>query len=501
MYRLLIVDDEEIEREGMACFIPWENYQIQLVGTAWNGVEALEQVRQKQPDIVLTDIKMPVMDGIGLIRAVKKEYPNVEFIVLSGYGEYEYTSQAMELGVRHYVLKPCDEKRISEVLEKVKTEIEKKKSQKQKMENYQQAVERLLPKAREQILRNLLLERADLPEEGRFFLNQKKENKNLRVLGLQENRGFDKLEQFIFENVFKELLGEEQVLESTCIDRKVVFLIKNTEIETLEIAVRRMRREMVALTRKNLLVAVSTPGKVSDLGKRYVEIQELFQLSYAFPEGNLLSRERFQNNFEGTHMIFNSYDIQKADSFEKILFEIYLMFLKMKIEKFDRKKIEEVCRWGAKLIGLSGWETEELPQEEWKLVAKLTSEIAEKKLPGYAEEEQRMRKILLVIYQYLNSQKLSIQYISKEILYMNEEYFGRVFFRYMKEKFSVFVLNRRITLARQLLRYYPDMKLSQLASMVGYAPDGQYFSKAFRKQTQMSPTEYRERIKQEKVSE
>ena len=75
MYKLLIVDDEDIEREGMAQFIPWENYEIQLAGTAWNGVEGFQKIQAEEPDIVLTDIKMPVMDGIELIKKTKESFP------------------------------------------------------------------------------------------------------------------------------------------------------------------------------------------------------------------------------------------------------------------------------------------------------------------------------------------------------------------------------------------------------------------------------------------
>lgn len=92
MYRLLIVDDEEIEREGMARLIPWEDFDIELAGTAWNGAEGFEKIQSCRPDIVLTDIKMPVMDGIELIRRTRKEFPEVEFVVLSGYGEFQFTS-------------------------------------------------------------------------------------------------------------------------------------------------------------------------------------------------------------------------------------------------------------------------------------------------------------------------------------------------------------------------------------------------------------------------
>lgn len=99
LYKILIVDDEEIEREGMAGLIEWEQYGMILVGTAWNGIEGLEKIRTLSPDIVLTDIKMPGMDGIELIQNTREQMPWVEFVVLSGYGEYEYTSKAMEQGI------------------------------------------------------------------------------------------------------------------------------------------------------------------------------------------------------------------------------------------------------------------------------------------------------------------------------------------------------------------------------------------------------------------
>ena len=120
MYKLLIVDDEKIEREGMAELIPWESYGIELAGTAWNGQDGYEQVLKVHPDIVMTDIKMPVMDGLELIRRLKEEFPDIEVIVLSGYGEYEYTSQAMELGIKYYIFKQCDEERMFRVIEKLK---------------------------------------------------------------------------------------------------------------------------------------------------------------------------------------------------------------------------------------------------------------------------------------------------------------------------------------------------------------------------------------------
>lgn len=116
MHTLLIVDDEEIKREGMAQFIPWDTYKIKVAGTARNGAEGLEKIAKYKPYLAIVDIKMPVMNGIEMIRKAKEQYPDMTFVVLSGYGDYEFTSQAMELGVRHY---PLDGQYFSKVFRKL----------------------------------------------------------------------------------------------------------------------------------------------------------------------------------------------------------------------------------------------------------------------------------------------------------------------------------------------------------------------------------------------
>ena len=87
MYKLLIVDDEKIEREGMAEFIDWNTYGIEVAGTVWNGQYGYEKELETHPDIVMTDIKMPDMDGIVLIRKLTEEFPVSQELVMSGYGE------------------------------------------------------------------------------------------------------------------------------------------------------------------------------------------------------------------------------------------------------------------------------------------------------------------------------------------------------------------------------------------------------------------------------
>ena len=123
MYKVLLVDDERIIREGIAKIIDWESCGFSLIGAARNGVEAFEIICQERPEVVITDLKMPVLSGLKLIAKVKPELPETVFIVLSGYGEFELAREAMRYGVRHYLLKPCNESKISETLYEIRAEL------------------------------------------------------------------------------------------------------------------------------------------------------------------------------------------------------------------------------------------------------------------------------------------------------------------------------------------------------------------------------------------
>ena len=125
MIRALIVDDERIKRNAIAALIDWDKLKIELIGKESNGKNAYEKIKSspKIPDIIITDIKMPVMDGLELIEKIKSEYPNIIFIVLSGFDYFEYAKKAMQYGVKYYLLKPVSEEEISDALIKASKEV------------------------------------------------------------------------------------------------------------------------------------------------------------------------------------------------------------------------------------------------------------------------------------------------------------------------------------------------------------------------------------------
>ena len=117
MYRVVLVDDERLIIRGLSTVIPWAELGCEIAGTAHDGVSGLELIRSLRPDIVLTDIRMPNMDGLTMLAAIRSEFPGVQMSVLTAYRDFEYARKAITLGVCRYLLKPSN---LDELQEAVK---------------------------------------------------------------------------------------------------------------------------------------------------------------------------------------------------------------------------------------------------------------------------------------------------------------------------------------------------------------------------------------------
>lgn len=127
--KVFLVDDEIVVREGIRESFPWEDSPYTLVGEAPDGEMAIPMIRDTNPDIVITDIKMPFMDGIELCKILQSQLPWISIIVLSGYDEFEYARKCIQLGVREYLLKPINAEELRAALDKVSEQItEERKS-------------------------------------------------------------------------------------------------------------------------------------------------------------------------------------------------------------------------------------------------------------------------------------------------------------------------------------------------------------------------------------
>jgi len=125
MYRVLVVDDEPYVRKGITNAIKWKNLGLELVGEAEDGMEALDLIPQLNPDIVVTDMRMPDMDGIGLLKEINAKFQNIKVVVISAYSDFEYTREAIKNNVFDYVLKPIKKDELNNVLFNCRNQMEK----------------------------------------------------------------------------------------------------------------------------------------------------------------------------------------------------------------------------------------------------------------------------------------------------------------------------------------------------------------------------------------
>lgn len=508
MYKLLIVDDEDFEREAIAKFVPWEKYDIELIGTAQNGEDALKKMEEDRPEIVITDLNMPVMDGIELIDEAQKKYPEIIFSILSGYSEFEYTSKAMNVGIRHYILKPCNEEKIVKVMEKIKEEIEKKREEKKKEDNIYAVVTKLLPRAREQVFQNILLNRETLEQDYNMFYEELIQQNNMYVFLLairNQGKGLDYLEQFVIGNVLCEVLGDYSNIISTAVGNDIIFMIPADMLADVKVAVEYVRREFMKISADILMAAASKVGKLKDISRLYEQVQSLFIINTTQDRKEFIYYGMFQEKEKQAIFLIDYTKIREIDDYGEILFELYLAYIKLTELNYSMDQKSVICKTVLQILFDEKSEDYDILQEqknEWELIEQMYRIIISRKnkLCHYTKNDYRMQNILLSIYQNMQNVNLSIQFLTKEVLFMNEDYFGRIFSKYNKKKFSSYILETRIGIAKRVLINDPEIKIAKLAELVGYASDGQYFSKSFRKVTGIPPMEYRNSLREKQVA-
>ena len=136
--KVFICEDESIVREGLRDMIPWEKYGFEFVGDAPDGEMALPMIRELKPDVLITDITMPFMDGLALSKVVISELPDIKIVIISGYSDFEYARQAIELGVEQYLLKPVTKADMIKALEGIRLKIVDENEQKKYLGKYEQ---------------------------------------------------------------------------------------------------------------------------------------------------------------------------------------------------------------------------------------------------------------------------------------------------------------------------------------------------------------------------
>lgn len=513
MYKVLLADDENIILESMKVMLDWKEYDIEIVDIASNGNEAYEKIMKYRPNIVITDIKMPGMSGLDLILATKEQLPQTVFLILSGYGEFEFASKAISLGVKHYLLKPCDEEELVSVLQKVIRELRERESREEEYAKANRSIQKIIPFAKEQFFRDFIISQS-LKKEDYIFFKQlfKVPQSKLQLLLFKADQEWDVLEKYMLQNIVEDCLEKENIYLSIPINDKVLVIRVLDESLEIQTKLKEVMRAFKAYFNIGLYIAIGSVNQFDDIGESYMNIEARLQYSFYIENENIVGEEEirelrdidkygFEYSYDNLTLAVRSQEEgevnkQLEDFFKKLseqkkniyLARYYCMELaftvvrKCKLEK-EADYIEKVTRI-AHINSLKNIEV---------FMKNLCKEILEDQKLG--EVNRTIDKVLTYIKQDLGNPNLTITWFAKNVLFMNENYLGRLFYKEVNEKFSHYLARIRIDKAKEILRYNPDIKMVEICEQIGFMEDTQYFSQVFKRYVGCTPTEYRRSLR------
>lgn len=526
MIKLLLVEDEEKIRSGIKNVVNWDELGISLCGEACNGCEALKLVYSEVPDIILTDVKMPIMDGLQLIEKLKKEVPKIKSIIMSGYDDFEYIQRAIKLGVSDYLLKPSGVQEIQDVIKKVKEQLLEEREREIHLQNLMEQFRESITFMKEKYLSKLITFKGKqlqtLPEKLEFYnINFKQPFITvvlIRIIDLYSvDDSYDiELMKFAVKNTAEKILQESYNCE-VCENSDDIIAIINTG----------------ELTEKSKLLTILKEIRVNldrefdysvcfGIGRSYENISDV-NLSYKEAvnavEEMLLSNDNFIAVYQEGLEEGSSVDYYPLEEEKEILDSIIKSGSKeMLVTKFERYFSELNRSYISKevvtksVLGLlfslyhlcmeKNINTDEIFGVNFLALNELQKNMNMNKRKEIFIEISR--KIYVAIHNQKNISKilrnatkfiednyyknLSRKIVAQEV-YITPSYLSFLFKKEMDTSFIDYLHNIRIQRACEFLKDI-RYKTYDVAMMVGYS-DEKYFFQVFKKYKGMTPMKYR----------
>lgn len=514
MFKILLVDDERIILEGISTMIDWRAHEAELIGTARNGIEALDFIKEHRPDIVISDIKMPGMDGLTLVEKVSELKLNISFILLSGFDDFQYARTAMQYGVKHYLLKPCNENHIINALSEVINDLQSTRTKEQFMEKIQAELAKALPYAKEQFLKELVTNKTYGPKDWEhyrrlFHITEQPDRVQLILFQLEGNYDYEHL--FAVKNIAEDVLGQSIVLLGTTIGRQVLLMLQlNYEQGWLLSRLEMIRQTFIAFYKLDLTIAVSDAAPIHAVRSMYHETLECLNYRFYLGEGTIISRKdiadlmsehpSFYFDDESLSIFIKSGDWSSAQTelnrffselgerrLDTAMSKSYTLSLLVAITR--QCKREEMSRYMQCIARLEELHSLRSMQQ---YITEVAQQITEANLQVQRTKHSSIiNRVIEVVQQNLSYSALSLNWVASEILYMNADYLGKLFKKETGEKFSNYVMRLRIEKALEMIESTNDVKVFELAEQLGFGDNPQYFSQVFKKYTGQTPSEYR----------
>ena len=542
MLKIFLAEDEVVVRETIKRMIPWEELGFELVGEAADGEMALPLLIRQQPDLLITDIKMPFMDGLTLARLAKKEIPGLKVVILSGYDDFNYAKQAIGIGVEDYLLKPITKNALIERLSEIRSRYEHEKTQKEYYEKFQREMQAYEKNSSRDFFEALVGGSMDMMEvykrAEKLGLDIVAEAYNVLIFTMNCDEDFSgqRDEYSSWEAESLELLENFFAGHSSAmLFRSNIFsygVLLKGQRETIEENTRACVDEIRKILsrqdgRREWFLAVGqSVERLSQIQKSYHTASRAFSQRYLYDENILYydAMETMEHPGGQAETEDNAY-LQKVDvnalnpailqkflsnglqeeteNFVKDYFYAIgqepmesLVFRNYVILNVRFSVISFIKGLGCDTNEMESADTEEVLAESGK---NMESAIAyAKKMISQAIEIRdqnsgnKNRSILKTAVDFIDShymdEEISLNTVAN-VANVSSNHFSALFSQNMGQTFIEYLTTLRMNKAKELLRC-TGMRSSEIAGEIGYK-DAHYFSYLFKKTQGMTPSDYR----------
>lgn len=531
MIKVMIIDDEQIVREGIK-FIIDKNFKdkIEIVDMAKTGREAIEKYEENRPHLLLMDIQMPGINGIEAIRSIKEQNPNVKCIIISAYEHFDYAQQAVELGVKEYILKPINKNKLVDIITRLIKEIEDEKRIKQKEIENKEKMDKILPVLEHGLIYSILMNNDFKNEIENYYglFDIEKDQGYMMVIefgeevkaGKVRNKiGIGVKSQIYYDNVRSSIKHKCRCIVGPIIINRISVLVHEDQldneyeqrIKAIELA-ESIKNTVEKIIDSQMFIGIGSCVNIHEINHSYAEAlkaiskidgEKILHIKDAVESVDLEMRSKimgikkdqddivskmeegnmrevgmlFQNFFSKLGKEYKQSEAEVKNSIMELLVLIYASAYRNnvmsdsvsyrtylnEIQKIDN--LYELKNWCSIKIDII---TERIKEEK---VTKVSNIISEAK--NYIDQNY--------------NKEIGLTEVS-EAVSISPQYFSKIFKEELSLNFIDYLTNIRMEHAKRMLKE-KKLSIKEICYEIGYN-DPNYFSRLFKKNEGISPTEY-----------
>lgn len=543
MFKVMIIDDEPIIRKGLKNIINWKQYDCEICAEAADGVEGAELIKSHCPDIVFTDIKMPEVDGLSMIKEIKDTVADSKIIILTGYRDFDYAQEAIKLGAFDFILKPSKIEELTDVVKRAIKELKFQRDRTEEIEKLKELYKQNLPILRERLLYDVLSginTNEELIQAKMSLYGMDVENFTLLVVENdceasdnceREDPYNSHLYQFGIINTFEETVSNDfNIISVTLDDKRIAFIVKHPDTRSnytdlIEKKCTYLQDIIANCFGFTVTIGISSEGLgAMQLLFKLKECMEALEHKFYIGNNSIIC-------YKDLHSFFRSEDNSLLEGYQKLLSD----GIKSGNELLVKKRLKDItdyiecCAGGINRenlknfycatvtiinnirVSVSGAENNTkglISKDISSLIRMIEKSDNLKELNSILEEislsvvsrvnKYNSKGIKLIMQRALEfieenyNEQISLNEIA-EYTFVSTYYISRLFKKELGKNFVDYLNEIRITKAKELLK---DLryKTYEVAELVGIT-DAHYFSKLFKKYESITPSEYRDTVR------